>query len=571
MKIKKLKISNILSIEEASVEFGESGLVLVEGFDYDTGRANGAGKSAIFNALSFALYDKVPRKITKSEIMRKGAKQASAEVTVSTSSGEYTVRRCRPVSCTYSKDGVALDITQEEFETTIGLNYDQFLTTIYNAQDSQDRFVSLNDRGKKEFLLKIMNLGNFNLYKKNITDEVTKIVTETNILKTKIDGYKNSINIYKQQIVDPETINKQIVQLDLDIFNYTSEIKKLEAVSAPDLSKYSKVDEQINDKLLNIRSVRMLCDQKRLELKKLQNMSPDDQCPDCNADLNIVNGHVHKAGDQSVIDEQIKVVVTQINQYEDDIAKEAEIKALQLKIANKKKDELKDYNTALSSISEHKNSIKFKTKEKETLSAQILKNDSIKESASKIIKDASTANERIKEITEEKEVLETVALFFDPTGAPAYIMDNVVDAFNDSVTDYINHIWPNATYSLQTYKENKDKSITSKFSEVLMINGKPTSIGSLSGGELRALSLAIDFAVVDILSGKFSVDLNPIILDEPFNGLDTPGKEMVIELLEKLANDKEIWVVDHASEAKSLFTRTVRVEKRNGSSKIMDQ
>jgi len=168
-------------------------------------------------------------------------------------------------------------------------------------------------------------------------------------------------------------------------------------------------------------------------------------------------------------------------------------------------------------------------------------------------------------------MLETIGLFFDPTGAPAYIMDGIVDSFNDSVTDYINYIWPNASYSLQTFKENKDKTISTKFSESLMINGKDTSIGSLSGGELRALSLAIDFAVVDILKNKFSTDLNPIILDEPFNGLDTAGKEMVIELLEKLAVDKEIWIVDHSSESKSMFDRTVRVEKRNGISSIINE
>ena len=188
-----------------------------------------------------------------------------------------------------------------------------------------------------------------------------------------------------------------------------------------------------------------------------------------------------------------------------------------------------------------------------------------------IIKQATEANNRINDIIKEKEILNTVAVFFEPTGAPAYIMDSVVDSFNDSVTDYINHIWPNASYSLQTYKQNKDKSISSKFSESLMINGKSTSIGSLSGGELRALSLAVDFSIIDILNNKFSINLNPIILDEPFNGLDMEGKEMVIELLEKLAVDREIWVVDHASEAKSLFSRTVRVEKRNGTSSILEQ
>lgn len=571
MKIKELKIKNILSIEEAHVTFGESGLVLVEGFDYDTNRANGAGKSAIFNALSFALYDKVPRKISKSEILRKDTKSGSAHVYVDTPSGTYSVKRGRPSTVEFFLNGEVVDMTQEEFELKLGINYDQFLTTMYSAQDSQDRFVFLNDRGKKEFLLKIMNLGNFNDYKKNIVDQVTSLNTEKTILSTKLEGFKNSVTIYKNQIVDPEDIKQKIDQIDIDLVNYSREIKSLAAVSKPDLSKYLAIDKQIDDKLLNIRSTKMLCATKRTELVQLKNMTPDDQCPDCNADLNIINGHIHKAGDQSVIDEQIKVVIAQINDYETDIGKESEFKAAQKKIQDKKKEELEEYNKAQISISEYRNSMNFKTREKETLETQVIKNDDIKSSIQDIVSQAKAFKTRIEGIDKEVEVLETVGKFFDPTGAPAYIMDSVVDRFNDSVTDYINHIWPNASYSLQTYKQNKDKTITSKFSESLMINGKETSIGSLSGGELRALSLAIDFAMVDILSGKFSIDLNPIILDEPFNGLDTPGKELVIELLEKLANDKEIWVVDHASEAKSLFTRTIRVEKRNGISKIVDQ
>lgn len=570
MKIKNLKIKNILSIEEANVNFGESGLVLVEGFDYDTNRANGAGKSAIFNALSFALYDKVPRKITKSEILRKGAKHASAETTISTGTGDYTIRRERPVAVSYFKDGLKLDITQEEFENIIGLNYDQFLTTMYNAQDSQDRFVSLNDRGKKEFLLKIMNLGNFNLYKKHITDAVAKLDTEQTILKTKIDGYRQSVGIYKQQLVDPTEIQSKISDRDRDIQFYTSEIKKLEAVSEPDMSKYLHIEKQISQKIQGINNAKYTLTRLRADYENIKNLKHDTNCPDCDVELIVVNKSVIKC-DSTEKEKELIDLAKSINELEDDVLKEQEINELKNKIAIKKQEEYKDYGLALSSISEYRNSILFKDKERSALKVQLSNNDTVKASIGEIVRQAKEAQNRISEIINEIEILDTVALFFDPTGAPAYIMDNVVDAFNDSVTDYINHIWPNASYSLQTYKENKDKSITSKFSETLMINGKSTSIGSLSGGELRALSLAIDFAVVDILGGKFSVDLNPVILDEPFNGLDSAGKEMVIELLEKLANDKEIWVVDHTSEAKSLFTRTIRVEKRNGSSKVMDQ
>lgn len=570
MKIKNLKVKNILSIEEAHVEFGESGLVLVEGFDYDTGRANGAGKSAIFNALSYALYDKVPRKITKSEIMRKGAKQASAEVTVITKDGEYTVSRSRPTGVTYAKGGVSLDISQEEFEAALGINYDQFLTTMYNAQDSQDRFIFLNDRDKKEFLLKIMNLGNFNLYKKNITDKVSLLETEKKILQTKLDGFKNSIAIYKTQIVNPQDIKEKISQIDNDILFYKDKIKQLEAVSEPDFSKYADVENKVAQEMQKISNSKFMLQRLRANYDSVSNLKPDTNCPSCNVELIITDKQVHICDDSSK-EETLKDLAKQINELESCVIKENEYNNIKNKITLKKQEDFKEYNTAQASIGQYKNSITFKTREKETLEDQVLKNDDIKKSANEIILQAKDVQSRISEIDDEVQLLNTVGQFFDPTGAPAYIMDSIIDSFNDSVTDYINHIWPNASYSLQTYKENKDKTITSKFSEILMINGKQTSIGSLSGGELRALSLAIDFSMVDILSGKFSIDLNPIILDEPFNGLDGAGKELVIELLEKLANEKEIWVVDHASEAKSLFSRTIRVEKRNGTSTIMDE
>lgn len=569
MKIKNLKIHNILSIEDAEVEFGNSGLVLIEGFDYDTNRANGAGKSAIFNALSFALYDEVPKKITKSEILRRGTNSGFAEVSLDVNGREYKVKRERPVANTYYIDGLQVDMTQEAFVKAIGINYEQFLTTMYNCQDSNNRFVFLNDRGKKEFLLNIMNLGNFNDFKKNVTDKMSKFSAEKTIIDVKIDGLRNSINIYKQQLIDPKIIQTTIDQLQLDVSFYITKIKELEKILEPDISKYADIEKNIQTKLLGIQSLRMQCQTKRNELRQLQSMTHDTECPDCSAHLNIINGKAVKAGDQKAIDDQIKVVSASINELETGILKENEIKQLSEKVKLKKAEDYKEYNTAQNAISEYKNSISYKEREINNLSAQVQQQNAIKNSMKDIIAQVTAFNTRNKEIVDEIEVLETIGMFFDPTGAPAYIMDSVVDSFNDSVTDYINYIWPNASYSLQTFKENKDKTISTKFSESLMINGKDISIGSLSGGELRALSLAIDFAMINILNSKFSIDLNPIVLDEPFNGLDTMGKEMIIELLEKLAVDKEILIIDHSSETKSMFDKTIRVEKRNGISKII--
>lgn len=568
MKINKLTIHNILSIEDAEIMFEDSGLVLVEGFDYDTGRANGAGKSSIFNALSFGLYDEVPRKITKSEILRKGCKEGYSQVDIQVGIDVYSVKRSRPVNNTFYKNGIEISITQQEFESIIGLNYDQFLITMYTAQDSSNKFIMLNDKDKKDFILKIMNLGNFSKYKKDITDELSKLQMDKALLSIKLDGFKQSISIHRGNIVDVITIQSKIDSDLLDVSSYISKINELSKITEPDVSRYNDIEQKIGDKILTLQTTKILCSQKRTELTKLRNQTPDTVCPDCNTDLNIINGHAHKAADKIKIEEQIKNVIIEINEFEKILSKEQELKDYINKLKLKKQEEYQEYRTAQSTLSEYKNILYAKQLGISNMTKDLNKNSLIKDQVSLIIKDAQEVQSKLKEISSEIEILSVIGTFFDPTGAPAYIMDSIVDAFNDAVIDYISMIWPNASYSLQTFKENKDKTIAAKFSESLLINGKDRSIGSLSGGELRALSLALDFAIIDVLHSQFSLSLNPIVLDEPFNGLDSVGRELVIDLLEKFAETRQVFIVDHAAEAKAMFSHIIRVEKRSGISII---
>lgn len=153
---------------------------------------------------------------------------------------------------------------------------------------------------------------------------------------------------------------------------------------------------------------------------------------------------------------------------------------------------------------------------------------------------------------------------YSPTGAQAYILDSVIDSFNERVGEYVNLVWSNMTYELKSYKENVSGDVTAKFSELLLMDGKETSIGSLSGGEFRALSLCVDFALIEVMERQFGISLSPIILDEPFDGLDGAGREFIIELLEKFSEDRQVVVIDHASEVKSMFSKVLTVEKRNG-------
>jgi DNA repair exonuclease SbcCD ATPase subunit len=152
---------------------------------------------------------------------------------------------------------------------------------------------------------------------------------------------------------------------------------------------------------------------------------------------------------------------------------------------------------------------------------------------------------------------------YSATGAQAYILDSVIESFNERVSEYVNLLWSNLTYELKSYKETKDGDVSAKFSETIVMGHKTISVGSLSGGEFRALSLCIDFALVDVMERQFGLSISPVILDEPFDGLDGVGREVIIELLETISGKRQVVVIDHASEAKAMFSKVISVELRN--------
>jgi DNA repair exonuclease SbcCD ATPase subunit len=589
MRLLKVEIENILSIQNAEISFGETGLVLVEGYDHDTSRANGAGKSAIFNAISFALYDKIPRRISKSEILRKGAKEGYCCVTVGVNDRSFKVKRARPAAVEFYIDDIKVDMTQEEFEINIKLNYEQFILTMYNPQDSAERFLTLNDADKKNFLLKIMNLNKFNDAKETVSSKLKELEQNKNIIKSKIDSYNSNLDIYSQSLVSIDSINSSILQLDKDIQAYVKEIKQLELVKEPDLSKYAETENKIQEKLSILAAANATRNEDMKRYNQLQTSlrpfnpkQPDAICPACSAELNIQGKTLAKADDiealkaqwelhQTEIKIQLEEIKSNIDKHDRTLSKKEEIRLLVEKLKLKKQEEYKDYRDAQNSIAEYKNSIALKRLETSNLKSQIEKNEDINDKITDIVKKVSALNVKLEELHTEELVLGAVEHIFDSTGAPAYIIDCIVDLINEIISSDIIDVWPNASYSIKTFKENKDKSLKAKISETFTVDGSERSIGSLSGGEFRALSLIVDFAIIQVLSSHYSIDVNPVVLDEPFDGLDLLGRELIIDILAKLSVNRQIWVIDHASESKSLFNQVIRVEKRGGISSLNSQ
>ena len=570
MRILSLKINDILSIQDAVLTFEDSGLVLVDGWNYDTQRANGAGKTALFNSLAFALYDRLPRKITASEILRRGCKSGYAEASVLCGTDTWTVRRSRPKGVIFSKNGVTQDITQSEFESFIRLSYEQFLLTIYTPQaNSREliRFLSCADSSKKEFLLQLLNLDGFAGIKSAADLNVKAKQAAIDLEEKKIAVARSKIEAYEESEIDTALLQTKIKTLTQSIKTLETELIGLSDVPRPDLSKYTKVENGLRAKQLDISQAKarrgLLHDRFREIKGSIVEYDASTSCGECGSSLDTLDARVAHAGHVEKAKLKAKSIKEQIDETDTIISEENAINAKASQIYEKKQSESADYQIAQVRIATIKS---LSDSHKRQLSDTNLKLQNAAELSSKIKALADSIIVALLQIKDNRRLLEvykTISAIHSPTGAQAYVLDSVVDSFNEIIQKYVDIMSPNITYILNSFKENAKGDVVAKFSETLMKSGADVSVGSLSGGEEKGLSLCVDFALLEVLETQFGMTLNPIILDEPFDGLDSAGRELVIDLLETLSRNRQIFVVDHSSEAKSMFSSVVRLELRN--------
>jgi DNA repair exonuclease SbcCD ATPase subunit len=580
MKLISCDIENFLSIEKAHVDFDDAGMLLVEGWNYDVDRANGAGKTAILNALSFALYDKLPRKITASEIVRRGTKKGSVGVQLSVGGEIFGVHRSRPKGVTFTRivagTPTEISLTQEEWEAKLRLTYNQFMVAMYCSQvnsSSSPRFLLLNDSDKKQFLLQLLSLDEFNLCKKICDENIANLIFKFDGLRQKIAELQVKIDTYSESTIDENEGKLLVSRQENNKLSFIKALTEVQSILKPDLAKYNKLEEDILAKKSNFSRLHaqreMLFAQWNQLGKKLKPFNKSSSCSLCGTVLD--NSHaetMHNTEMERVKEERLDLK-RKIDEIDQLLTSEGQVNDLHSKLKERKKKESAEYEKA--TITQVELSTKIASIDREI--ADLKKK--LSDNAQLVLKiDNARAQQKdlasqLDAVAKDIELQKTVSAIYSSTGAQAYVLDSAVSLFNEQIAKYVEMLWPNLTYELQSYKENVKGEVTAKFSESIIMDGKPISLGSLSGGELKALSICADMALLGILEQQFGLHVSPVIFDEAFDGLDASGKEFALELIRGLSQDRQVVVIDHASEMRASFDRILRVEKRNGISTIV--
>lgn len=341
---KSVDIEHFRSIEKAFVPLSNQGIVIVRGINEyeDKATSNGSGKSSIFEAIVFALFEETSggEKVVSNRITGQGY---SIKLDFDVDNNHYTILR----QCSGSKSNVTLykndvDIsarnktdTNKLIESILGISKSLFLDSVFLSQSISTNLASLSPTARKERLEVLTNTDQLiNDFKEKLKqrqlDYENKRV-ELQLEQNKLNGNKeallNQINNlqlklqeieYKiqqrNQLGNIDTINNEIdtanknieiqkydlQQKDIEIENCEQEIKEFRNTGNDDITLKDKLVADINSKLSEIQKqnneINMLeyeinqsntiINRENFEIDKVKN---SDTCPTCGRKYENVN------------------------------------------------------------------------------------------------------------------------------------------------------------------------------------------------------------------------------------------------------------------------------------------
>lgn len=194
MKLLSLKFNNLFSYEDGEMSLSNLDCALFKG-------KNGAGKSSIFDIICWSLYGVTARKKYKNILRNSPDKPKSGIGIIEFISDDglvYKIERStgnKNFTKVY-KNGELLKfrtatIVQNEIDNIIGIDYKTFLNTAYYSQGDVGKFLTSESAERIKIITDMLTeLGDIDLIKKKVDDDVKKISYETENLKGQLLVHK---------------------------------------------------------------------------------------------------------------------------------------------------------------------------------------------------------------------------------------------------------------------------------------------------------------------------------------------------------------------------------------------
>ena len=263
---------------------------------------NGAGKSTVLDALTFSLFNKPFRKISKGQLVNTvNEKDCKVEVEFSTGSTEWKViRGIKPNSFEIHRNGTVLDQfssanDQQKWleQNVLKMNYKSFTQIVILGSSTFVPFMQLSASNRREVIEDLLDIKIFSSMNNLIKDKIRVLREEIKTLSLKKESLTDKVRMQEDFINEIESRGKE------DIEDKNGKIKELEVEVAThmemntikecDISDLIKKQEKVTgatEKLRTLGGLKGKISNKVSTITKEHKFFTDNTvCPTCDQDI----------------------------------------------------------------------------------------------------------------------------------------------------------------------------------------------------------------------------------------------------------------------------------------------
>tara|TARA_R110001632_G_scaffold150350_3_gene267793 strand:+ start:911 stop:2632 length:1722 start_codon:yes stop_codon:yes gene_type:complete len=545
---KSLKYRNFLSTGDkwTEIDFLSHKTTLVVGH-------NGAGKSTMLDALSFSLFGKAHRNISKPQLVNSiNNKGCEVEVTFKALGSDFrVVRGIKPNKFEIWKGSEMLNESSHSKEyqrileqNIIKLNHKSFHQIVVLGSSSFIPFMQLSAQNRRDVIEDLLDI--------NVFSKMNGLLKEKNgLLKENIkdNDYtfeltKDKIDLQKKYIKEVEDLsNGQIEEKQDQIEEAEDQIDELNSENGLLTEKIDELSNGLEESLKKNHDKKQSLLHYRAEFnQKVSGLVKDskfyeenDTCPTCSQDIS--------ADLRSEKLSTAKTKAAEIQKALDDVSAQSSIVESIIEGLHNTGNAIRD---KTSSISGNNREIVRLQGQVQNLTAAISKicgNDG----------DVANSKEDLAELNNKKDNLFEKRLYLNEslsynsvilemlkdTGIKTKIIKQYLPVINKLVNQYLQILDFFVSFNLD---EAFQETIRSRFRDSFTYD-------SFSEGEKQRIDLALLFTWRQIAKMKNSVATNLLILDETFDSsLDHEGVDNLMKIIYTLGDDTNIFIISHKGE-----------------------
>jgi DNA repair exonuclease SbcCD ATPase subunit len=559
----KIRYKNFLSSgnQFTEIDFQKNHTNLIVG-------TNGAGKSTMLDALTFVLFNKSFRGITKPQLVNSvNEKDCVVEIEFKTNNKEYLIRRgIKPNIFDIEVNGVLLHKESDDRanqkileENILKVNYKSFTQIVILGSSNFVPFMQLTSSNRREVIEDLLDIRVFSAMGSIVKEKIKGQKEEIRSLNLRKDNLSDKIDMQERFIEELENrgnaninANKEkIANLDKEIGVYMIQNSSIEE----EIIKYTKEQEEVvgaGDKLVKLNNLRGKISQKVSVITKEHKFFTENTvCPTCTQTieeefrLNRITDAQNKAKElKDGYEELEKTIKFEQERERQFIALSKEITKLTHGISQNNtrislnQRQIRDLEHEIQTIAEN---LANRNTEHEKL-------EEFKENLQQTIEDLSDKKQQIVHYDFAYSLLKD-------DGVKTKIIKKYLPFINQQVNRYLQMM----DFYINFYLDEEfNETIKSPIHENF-------SYSSFSEGEKMRVDLALLFTWREVAKLKNSANTNLLIMDEVFDSsLDGFGTEEFLKIIRYVIKDANIFVISHKTGLEDKFESVTRFDKRNG-------